>query len=70
MLLAPVIMYVYLPFFRRLDVTTAYEYLERRFNVAVRLFGSSAFVLFQLGRMGIVIFLPAIALSAATGMSM
>ncbi len=69
-LLAPVIIYVYLPFFRRLDVTTAYEYLELRFSVAVRLFGSAAFVLFQLGRMGIVIFLPAIALSAATGMSM
>ena len=68
-LLAPVVVFLYLPFFRRLQVTTAYEYLEKRFNVVVRLFGSLAFVLVQLGRMGIVIFLPAIALSAATGMN-
>ena len=68
-LLAPVVIYVYLPFFRRLQVTTAYEYLESRFNLAVRLFGSVAFILLQLGRMGIVIFLPALALSAVTGLN-
>ncbi len=65
---APVIVYAYLPFFRRLDVTTAYEYLEKRFNLGVRLFGSAAFLLFQLGRIGIVLYLPAITLSTATGM--
>ena len=69
-LIAPVIIYLYLPFFRRLRVTTAYEYLEKRFNVVVRLFGSLAFILLQLGRMGVVIFLPAIALSAVTGFDM
>lgn len=67
--LAPLVVFVYLPFFRRLRVTTAYEYLEKRFNVAVRLFGSLSFIVVQLGRMGIVIYLPAIALSAATGVS-
>jgi SSS family transporter len=61
--------YAYLPFFRRLEVTTAYEYLGRRFNPSVRLFGSAAFVLLQLGRMAIVLFLPAIALSAASGIN-
>ena len=66
-MVAPVVIYLYLPFFRRLRVTTAYEYLEKRFSVAVRLFGSFAFILLQLGRMGVVIFLPAIALSAVTG---
>ncbi len=67
--IAPVIVFLYLPFFRRLNVTTAYEYLEQRFNVVVRLLGSSAFVLFQLGRMGVVLYLPAAALSAVTGMN-
>ena len=66
-LIAPLVVFVYLPFFRRLNLTTAYEYLERRFHVAVRLFASAAFVLFHLGRMAIVLFLPAIALSAVTG---
>ncbi len=64
---APVIVRCYLPFFRRLDVTSAYEYLERRFHLAVRLVGSLAFLLFQLGRMGIVLFLPSLALSVVTG---
>jgi len=65
--IAPLVVWVYLPFYRRLNVTSAYEYLERRFNVAVRLLGSGAFVLFQLGRMGVVLALPAMALSAVTG---
>lgn len=67
-LVAPLVVYVYLPFFRRLDITSAYEYLERRFNVLVRLFGSVSFLLFQFGRMGIVLCLPAIALSTVTGL--
>lgn len=68
-LVAPLVVFFYLPFFRRLNVTTAYEYLEKRFNLPVRLFGSASFILFQVGRMGIVLFLPAIALSAVTGIS-
>jgi SSS family transporter len=67
LLMAPVVVFLYLPFFRRLDITTAYEYLERRFNVAVRLFGSASFIAFQLMRMAIVIFLPSLALSTITG---
>jgi len=67
--LAPIVVYVYLPFFRRTNITTAYEYLEKRFNVAVRMFGSLAFILFQLGRVGIVILLPALALKATTGIN-
>lgn len=64
---APFVIKFYLPFYRRLNVTTAYEYLEKRFNLPVRLFGSATFILYQLGRMGIVLFLPAIAISAVTG---
>lgn len=66
-LMAPVVVTFYLPFFRRLNVTTAYEYLERRFSLAVRLFGSLSFVVFQLGRMSVVVYLPALTLSAVTG---
>lgn len=67
-IVAPLVVFIYLPFFRRLNVTTAYEYLEMRFSVPVRLFGSLTFLLLQLGRMGIVLFLPAIALSTVTGL--
>lgn len=68
-LIAPVVVYGFLPFFRRLNITTAYEYLEKRFNLAVRWFGSLSFILFQFGRMGIVLALPAIALSTVTGLN-
>lgn len=66
-LVAPLIIRYYLPFFRRLNLTTAYEYLELRFSLIVRLLGSSSFIIFQAGRLAIVLFLPALALSAAGG---
>lgn len=69
LLLAPVIIYVYLPFFRQLDITTAYEYLERRFHPVLRFYGSTAFILFQIGRQAIVLFLPSLALATITDMS-
>lgn len=65
-LIAPLVILFYLPFYRRLRVTSAYEYLEHRFHVSIRLLGSLSFILFQLGRMGIVLLLPALALSAVT----
>jgi SSS family solute:Na+ symporter len=63
----PFVVKFYIPFFRRLSVTSAYEYLEHRFNANVRVLGSISFILFQLGRMGIVLFLPAIAIASVTG---
>ena len=69
LLMAPIVVLFYLPFFRRLDITTAYEYLERRFSLSVRLFGSASFIAFQLLRMAIVVFLPALALSTITGIN-
>jgi SSS family transporter len=68
LLMGPIVVFGYLPFFRRLNVTTAYEYLEHRFSLSIRLFGAASFVVFQLGRMGIVLLLPALALAAVTGM--
>ncbi len=67
--MAPVVVFFYLPFYRRLGVTSAYEYLEKRFNKTTRLLGSASFLLFQLGRMGVVLFLPALALRTVTGMN-
>ena len=68
-LIAPLVVFCYLPFFRRLDVTSAYEYLEKRFNLATRLYGSTAFVLIQTGRMAIVLYLPALALSVVSDLN-
>lgn len=68
LLIAPLVVLVYLPLFRRQKITSAYEYLEQRFGLVTRLFGSASFILYQLGRMGVVLFLPALALEAATGL--
>lgn len=68
-IVAPFVVHYYIPAFRRAPITTAYEYLEHRFNLAVRIYGSLCFMAFQLGRIGIVLLLPALALSAATGMN-
>ncbi|WP_339923728.1 sodium/solute symporter [uncultured Cyclobacterium sp.] len=66
--IVPLIIKFYLPFFKRLNITTAYEYLELRFDVRVRLLGSLTFIVFQLARMGVVLYLPAIAISSVTNM--
>ncbi len=67
---APFIVFVVLPYFRKINATSAYEYLEQRFNLAIRLFASLSFILFQIGRMAIVMYLPALALAAITPLSL
>lgn len=68
-LTAILVIYLILPFFRRIDATSAYEYLEKRFNSGARYLGSGFFVLFQTGRMAIVMFLSALALASITPFS-
>lgn len=67
-LVVPIVTRVYIPFLRSLDVTTAYEYLEARFNYGTRLIAALAYCLLQLGRMGVVVLLPALTLSTVTGL--
>jgi SSS family transporter len=66
-LVAPVTVFFFLPFYRRLQVTTIYEYLELRFSAGLRVYGSLAFVTYQLGKMGVFLLLPALALATVTG---
>lgn len=56
------------PLIRRLNITSVYEYLELRFNGTVRQLGSATGIVLQLvARMGITLYLPALALSAVSG---
>ena len=63
---AVVAVFVAMPFFRRIDCTSAYEYLEKRFSRPVRLIGSASFTLFHIFRMAVVMSLTGLALSVAT----
>ncbi len=62
----PVIKY-YLPYFRKLNVSSAYEILEVRFNLFTRMLASTLFCIFMIVRMAIVLYLPSLALTAVTG---
>lgn len=68
-MVVPIIVKFYLPFFRKLKVTSAYEYLEIRFNLSSRLLASVLFSVFMVSRIAIVLFLPSLALSTVTGIS-
>ncbi|MCX8229126.1 MAG: sodium/solute symporter [Planctomycetota bacterium] len=70
LLVVPLVVHVFLPFYHGLNLRTAYEYLEYRYSRSVRQVGSGAFILLQLARMGIVVYLPSLALSTVTGLDM
>lgn len=56
--------------FRRLNITTVFEYLEQRFGRTVRLLGAAFMILGQVGgRLSIVMLLPAMAFSAVSGLN-
>ena len=58
-----------IPFYCRLNITTVYEYLEARFDLSVRIVGSTAFLVYEIARMGILFLLPAIALAVVADMN-
>ncbi len=65
--LYPWVTRVTIPFYRRLDVTSAYEYLERRFSLGVRMTASTIFVLWRLGWMGVALYVPCLAVKGTMG---
>jgi len=62
--------HVVYPLLRRLRLTSTYEYLEQRYNNPLRVLASFQSIMFQLlGRMSVVMLLPALAISAVTGLN-
>ncbi len=66
-IVAPVLIFVFYPFYRVLNVTTSYEYVLHRYGQPARLTVSGLFVLARLGWLGAVIYAPSLALSIVTG---
>ena len=67
-LLAPILIFVFYPVYRKLNITTSYEYIGIRFGAAARRTAAALFLLARLGWMAAVIYAPAMALSVATGL--
>ena len=67
---APILIFVFFPFYRRLGVTTSFEYIGHRFGQPARLTVSALFLLARLGWLGVVIYSPALAISVATGVNL
>lgn len=65
--LYPWVTRVMLPFYRRLNVFTAYEFLEARFDLRVRVLAAALFIVWRLGWMATAIYVPCLAIQATSG---
>lgn len=71
MLLAiPLTIKFFLPIYSKLDIDTAYHYLEIRFHSkGLRVLGAVMFIIYQVGRMSIIMYLPCMVLSSLTNIN-
>lgn len=68
-LMALIFQTIYLPIFHNLHITSTYEYLEKRFDKKIRLFGSLLFTIGIMTWLPIVIYVPALAFNQVTGVN-
>lgn len=71
MLLAiPLTIKFFLPIYSKLGIDTAYHYLELRFgSKGLRVLGAVMFIIYQVGRMSIIMYLPCMVLGSLTGIN-
>ncbi|KAK1171403.1 solute carrier family 5 member 6a [Acipenser oxyrinchus oxyrinchus] len=62
--------HVFIPIFYRLRLTSTYQYLELRFNKTARILGTITFIFQMVIYMGVVLYAPALALNAVTGLDL
>lgn len=55
--------FVFIPLFRKRNITTAFEYLENRFGVEIRVYGAVSFIILQLLRLSTVMYLVSLPIS-------
>ncbi len=58
---------IFIPFFMRMRFTSAYEYLEHRFDYRARLLGSTLFLLLKVGWVSLVMYTGSFALAKMAG---
>lgn len=68
-LMTPVLVWVFIPVFSRLNLETAYEYLEKRFHVSVRTMASGLFIFLRIGWMAAATYAAALVVANVSGVS-
>ena len=64
----PLTIKFFLPIYSKLNIDTAYHYLELRFDSkGLRVLGALMFIVYQIGRMSIIMYLPSMVLASLTG---
>ena len=61
---------VFLPFYRKLGIISAYEFLENRFGYWGRFYGGISFIMYQVGRVGVILYLLCLPLHHLLGWDM
>lgn len=66
----PLTIRFFLPIYSKYDIDTAYHYLEIRYkSKGLRILGSLMFIIYQIGRMSIIMYLPSVVLANLTGIN-
>lgn len=66
----PITIRFFLPIYSKLDIDTAYHYLEIRFHSkGLRVLGAVMFIIYQIGRMSIIMYLPSMVIANLTGIN-
>ncbi|MEQ9221739.1 MAG: sodium/solute symporter [Cyclobacteriaceae bacterium] len=58
---------IFIPFFRRGNLTSAFEYLGNRYGMVPRMYGTMSFIILQLIRMAQILFLVSLVIQFLTG---
>ncbi len=69
LIITPVLWWVFVPVYRRLGVTSVYEYLEIRFSPSMRRLGTLLFALYAIGWMGSMVFATGLIIKAVLKLS-
>jgi len=66
-LMTPVVAWVFIPMYRRLECETAYHYLEKRFHVSVRCLASGLFILLRIAWMASATYAASLVVATVAG---
>ncbi len=60
---------VFLPYYRKANITSAFEYLEHRFGSGTRAYAAAAFIISQVTRLGMILYLVSLLVNEMTGLN-